>query len=105
MDLVESDVAMASGIGLVLLRLDGELGAAHVEGPYQMRRNFTRVLVADALAVDASVITGPAAHVDRVRGAVALVERVNMRVESEGLVERRRIELGGGNHGLGGKGQ
>lgn len=40
MDFVEGHVATASGIGLVLLHLDFELGA-HVERPYQMRRNFT----------------------------------------------------------------
>lgn len=40
MDFVEGHVATASGIGLVLLHLDIELGA-HVERPYQMRRNFT----------------------------------------------------------------
>ena len=56
MDLVESDVAMASGIGLVLLRLDVELGAAQVECADEMRGNFTRVPVADVLAIDAGVV-------------------------------------------------
>ena len=103
MDFVEGHVATASGIGLVLLRLDIERGTAHVERPYQVRRNLTRVLVADVLAVDTGVVTSPAAHVDPVWGAIAIAERVNVRVESEGFVELRRIELGRGNRRLGSK--
>ena len=103
MDFVEGHVATASGIGLVLLRLDIERGTAHVERPYQVRRNLTGVLVTNVLAVDTGVVTGPAPHVHAVRRAIALAKRVNVRVESERFVELRRIELGRGNRRLGSK--
>ena len=87
MNLVKGHAAVPSGIGLVLLEVDVELGALGLECADKMGGDFAGVLIANVLAADAGVVTGPAAHIDRVRGAVALAGLVNVRVESEGFVE------------------